>query len=211
MNGKDEGLQLWIDFSQKSVKYVPGDCEDLWNGMEMRGKTIASLLAMAKMDSPYEYRDWKNTNIRNFLYESLGSKDPTEYDVARVIACMVGDRFKCANSLNNIWYEFRDHRWHKLDDHIVELSKIWVNDAIKKYYEFWAKLSANRSANADNEVLAAQCTSQMERIGKIITKLKTLEFCDGVIKMCKIEMHDGNFLLNVVLKSSKITDPIICS
>ena len=51
-NGKDEGLQLWLDFSQKSNKFNRAECEDLWEDMQVRNKTLGSLLRMAKNDDP---------------------------------------------------------------------------------------------------------------------------------------------------------------
>jgi phage/plasmid-associated DNA primase len=195
MNGKEEGLHLWIDFSQKSSKYRNGECEELWNSMEMRNKTIGSLLAMARADNPQMYKQWKDTNINNFLYKSVLPGKSNEYDVAKVVECMSGDRFKCVDGKHDIWYEFRDHRWHQLDDNI-SIKKMLVEDVIQKYFEFSANLGLEaRDLNGMGEAeKAAKKMIEQGRAIVIIERLKSCGFHDKVIRMCKIYMYDGLFM-----------------
>ena len=86
--GCDEALEIWVEFSRRSAKFIEGECEELWGTMEMREKTIASLLSMAKNDSPDNYNAWKETNIRFFLWRSLYEQKPNEYDVAMGVSKM---------------------------------------------------------------------------------------------------------------------------
>lgn len=53
-------LNLWIDFSKKSSKYIEGECEFLWEKpLQPVAKpvTIATLKSWAKKDSPEEYQE----------------------------------------------------------------------------------------------------------------------------------------------------------
>ena len=50
--GCDKALDMWIEFSKRSEKFKEGKCEEEWDKMELRGKTIATLFFMAQQDSP---------------------------------------------------------------------------------------------------------------------------------------------------------------
>ena len=189
--GHEETLRMWIDFSQRSPKFKPGECEELWETMEMRDKTIGSLLFMAKADNPGLYKQWKDTNIRSFLYRCLSEPKPTEYDVAMVVVAMYKrDRFICADAKKDIWYEFRDHRWHLMDDNI-SLKNLLVEEVIDTFYSLKAEIAQQQIGASETE--RAKLELQEKRILAIISKLKTVKFHEQVIKMCKLKMYDSNF------------------
>jgi len=188
--GHSETLEMWIEFSQRSSNFKPGECEELWERMDLRDKTVGSLLMMAKNDNPTFYKQWKDTNVRNFIYRSLIEAKPTEFDIAMVVVTMYKDRFVCADAKKDTWYEFRDHRWHQMDDNIA-LKNLLVDEVIEKYYEFKAELAAQQ-VGAD-ESRRGKLELQEKRVIGIISKLKTVKFHEQVIKMCKLKMHDGNF------------------
>lgn len=50
-------LNLWIEFSKRSYKYKPGECERLWDKMNDEGLNKGSLHRWAKEDSPQAYID----------------------------------------------------------------------------------------------------------------------------------------------------------
>lgn len=182
--GHEEMLELWIEFSQKSPKFKPGECEELWERMEMRGKTIGSLLAMAKTDEPDLYKEWKSHNVYGYMRKSLREPKPTEYDVSLVFCEMFKDRFLCADSKKNLWYEFRDHRWREIDDSI-SIKKLLVEDIIEKYYELMSVITQN--ATEDRDIQIKKCMA-------MISKLKTVQFRDKVVESCKLNMYDPSFL-----------------
>ena len=39
----------------------------------------------------------------------------TEFDVAQVLYQLYKEKYVCASIKNNVWYEYRDHRWHEID------------------------------------------------------------------------------------------------
>lgn len=50
-------LDTWIEFSKKSSKFIPGDCEKRWQHMKSMsdGFSIGSLYKWAKDDDPYDF------------------------------------------------------------------------------------------------------------------------------------------------------------
>lgn len=205
--GCDEALEMWLDFSRRSTKYTDGKCEELWASMELRDKSIASLLAMAKMDSPNEYRAWKETNIRFYLWKSIQEPEPNEYDVAMVACKMYGDRFVCAEAKKNVWYEFSGHRWILMDDELT-LKGLLVEDVVEKYCELRKELNSDMGdieckmdcrEEGKNELKNEyqDRAEKKKRCSKIIRALKTCQFLNKVVTMCKLKMYDRNFLLKI--------------
>lgn len=210
-NGCDDALQMWIRFSLRSGNFVDGKCEEEWSQMEMRDKTVASILAMARHDSPDMYKEWKDTNINFLLWKSLNEQKPNEYDVAMVVCQMYGDRFLCADAKKDVWYEFRDHRWHQMDDGLA-LKKLFATDVLEKYSELKQsvhneigdlerKLDMIDDKKSDEYLdISSECQKKLDkrkRMTSIITALKTTVFHDKLMKMCKLEMYDADFLKKI--------------
>lgn len=207
--GCDDALNLWIDFSKRWPKFKDGECEELWGQMETRDKSIASLFYMAKHDSPNEYQKWKETQIRYDLWNSLYEAKPNEYDVSLVVCKMYGDRFICADAKKDIWYQFIDHRWRMMDDSI-SLKSLFVDEVLKKYVNLRQEIhndigdSERRLELGCSEDEVNDIKKDMENKAKkkkkctaIITALKTCTFHDKLLKMCKLKMHNSEFLKKI--------------
>jgi phage/plasmid-associated DNA primase len=204
--GSDECLEMWIDFSRRSSKFVEGECEERWESMEIKGKTIASLLAMAKTDSPNEYKAWKDTNIRFYLWASLQEPKPTEYDVGMVVTKMFGDKFICSNAKHNEWYYFEDHRWREMDNGI-QMKLLFVNEVIVEYVELQREINkeaadieykmglADKDSTTGMELAIEykKITMKKKKCTAVISELKTVKFHKKLIEMCQMNMHDPQF------------------
>lgn len=205
--GCDDALDLWIEFSQRSGKYVEGECENIWGTMELRDKTIASLLAMARVDSPDAYNAWKDTNVRFFLWKSLFESKPNEYDVSMVVAKMFGDKFICADAKHDVWYYFEDHRWRQMDCGI-QLRKLFVGEVLVKYCDILRELSdqikelecklgvtIDKDSPEMREMVLEHkdLCEKKKRCRAVMTALKTTSFHKKLLEMCQLEMHDALF------------------
>lgn len=191
--GCDEMLQIWIDFSRRSSKFVEGDCEERWAKMEMRDKTIGSLFAMARSDSPDAYKTWKDMNINTRILKSLYEAKPNEWDVAQVILKLYKDRFLCADAKKDVWYEFVGHRWQYMDDNVT-LRKLLATEVVDLYYGYKSVLSARQKTEVEER---EKLEAQEAKCCKIITALKECNFQEKLIKMCKVVFHDPTFLKKI--------------
>ena len=204
--GCEEALELWIDFSRRSSKFVDGECEKHWEKMEMRNKTIASLMAMAKKDSPEEYKQWKEHNIRGLMFESLESPKTNEYDICKIVSKLYQGRFICANSKKDKWYYYENHRWREMDDS-VSLKKTLLADLIPLFLNLskeindeignleYSKGLADRGSREEEELKAEieKKTTRKKRALKIVSELKTVSFIKKLVEMCKLEFHTPDF------------------
>lgn len=188
--GHEDALNMWIEFSQQSSKFEDGVCEEKWYQMEIRDKGMGSLMAMAKTDSPDQYKAWKDTNLRTFLHRSLYEKKPNEYDVCRVVCKMYEGRFICANPKKDEWYEFKQHRWREMN-RSISLKLLIVEEVTNIYYKFKKEIVDAQQNTTEEE--RSKLKHQQDRCDAIITALKTINFSDKVVEMCKLYMYDPLF------------------
>ena len=190
--GGNEGLSLWIDFSKRSSKYEEGECEILWGKMKQNTWHMGWLLKCARDDSPEDYNQWRNTGMDYLIKECLKEPKPTEWDVAQIFYKMYGDRFLCAEAKTQIWYEFRDHRWRKVDG-ILEAKKVLPMELINIFLEYAGKiLKQMKGADSAKKTILDQ---DLARCMAIKSALKTESFQNKVIKQCAIRCHNPEFML----------------
>jgi len=189
--GHEEALNLWIEFSQRSTNFQEGRCEEEWYKMELKNKTLGSLLYMAKSDSPNMYREWREDNIRYWIWESLKEARPAELDVAKVAYKMFEGKFICADAKKGIWYEFRDHRWREMNGD-VELKLVILEDVRQEYINYKVELARGEAESRGVE--RKECEEKEKRCIAIITALKSDSFVNRVVNLCKVYMHDSKFL-----------------
>lgn len=139
-------LPLWIEFSKKSKKYKAGECETLWHTMENRGLGLGSLHMWAREDNPEEYVNIMNTHLCDIL-ENCPS---TDHDVARVASIILKDRFICASSSGQSWYEFTGTFW-KEDKHAINMRKEFSTTVRNHSSKLLAKLAVRSSARTATE------------------------------------------------------------
>ncbi len=189
--GCEEALELFIDFSRRSDKFVEGECEEKWAKMEMKDKTIGSLFFMARSDSPDRYKEWKDTNIRTYLERSLFEAKPNEWDVAQVVHKLYRERFVCADAKHDLWYEFSGHRWRHMDDN-VPIRRLFAEELANIYIEFRIeKIKQQKGADDDKR---AESEGHAKKCGAIVTALKSDGFHKKLLNMCKLLFHDPLFM-----------------
>jgi phage/plasmid-associated DNA primase len=193
--GCDEALDMWIDFSKRSEKFIDGECERHWGGMKLCNKGLASLLYMARTDNPQMFDLWKGQNIDYLIdYSVVKNPKPNECDVSRVVYEMYKNRYVCADSKHNIWFEFHSHRWHTMDASI-KLGMKFCKEVTAKYYGYIAKLSDTLARNLTmDESERNLLQSKTKKAFAIIDALKTKSFHDKLLYFCKMEFNNQEFL-----------------
>lgn len=186
-------LDVWKFFSQQAAnKYSSDACNRAWEKMKPGNKTIRSLYAMAYSDNMPGFREWKDSLENDVVRKSLsGIKKTTESDVAYVVYSLYENRFICANSKTNTWFEFKNHRWVQLDDGIT-IRKIFFQELTEYYMQFSQKMRKLSSETSDGGnrklydefVLKAECVAH---------DLKGVTFQEKLMKICKYMFHDESF------------------
>lgn len=183
-------LNKWDEFSKKSPKYKPGECENLWNHMRITkgGLGTGTLYMWAKQDSPQEYDDIVRTNLKRLL---LDSRSGTHTDIARVVHEMFGKEYVCSSIKGRNWYEFRNHKWMYCDSATSLRSKL-SNEVWREYARASGDLH-HQASSRENQEDRDKLVDVAERLITVANKLKTTGFKDNVMRECAELFYQEKF------------------
>lgn len=186
---KNELLKVWIEFSKISPKFEDGTCEKMWSKFKDEGLTIASLYRWAKIDNPEKYKEIKHNEISQLLQESLSG---TNYDVAQVVYSMYKHQFTNASIKHNEWFEFKDHRWRKMEKGLNLRKKISNDIATeyKKLSQYYKNLLLNSSTDEDKKAIE----NKFKKCEEMIKNVKMTMFKEKVMTECSELFYDQKFL-----------------
>lgn len=173
-------LDTWIEFSKRSPKFEEGGCERVWNYMKDDGLNIGSLHLWAKEDNAEAYREIMKNDLFTLVSKSTTG---THTDIAAVVYQMYKYEYVCVSIKNNLWYEFRNHRWQTCDSGFSLRAKI-SNEVCKEYYNHSA-LWSHRAATENDEEQRKTFGEKSKKLSEIALKLKTTAFKDNIIKECR--------------------------
>jgi P4 family phage/plasmid primase-like protien len=185
-------LQAWIEFSKKcGPKFKEGECEKMWKTMKNPSTgnilTIRSLAYWAKQDDPKQYEAFNKEEFKNMMKRSL---DGNTYYLAKSVYSKYSDRFVCSSIKSNCWWEFRNHRWNRIEAGYtlkVLLSEDFANEYNKEIAEI--SLKATTISGMEREELQQRRT----RIDKIVEKLMNTTFKKVLMDECTSLFYDATF------------------
>lgn len=191
-NGGENGLALWLNFSSRCPeKFKESDCIALWDKM-VKGDppmTIGTLSYFAKEDNLVEYHKIINAYTDEYIKQSL---EGSHNDLAKACFERFGTEFVCASISQNVWYQYNNHRWMKIEEGVFLRQKL-SEDIVKlfdnKKNEMHLKISKSNS-EADKNMYNAQ----IKQIQKMINSLKSAPFKTNVMKECKDVFYNRDFL-----------------
>ena len=195
-NTDDSLLSVWIDFSTKSKKFKKasdgnGDCNKFWKQFKTPSTgsllTIRSLAYWAKEDNPKEYEIYEREEFKNTLRKSL---DKSTFSLAKAFYTKFSDRFVCSSSKTNLWWEFKDHRWNRVEDAYtikILLSEDFANEYNKEICEM--TMQATKVSGMEKEEIQQKLT----RICGIVEKLMNIVHKKNIIEDAKTLFYDPKF------------------
>jgi P4 family phage/plasmid primase-like protien len=185
-------LSAWIDFSKKcSKKFKDGECEKAWRTMKNPSTgnllTIRSLAFWAKQDDPKQYEAFNKEEFKNIMNKSLSGNT---YFLAKSIHAKYSDRYICSSIKNNIWWEFRNHKWIRIDEGYtlkMHLSEDFANEYNKEISEI--SIMITKTTGINREELIRRRSS----LESIVEKLMNNTFKKTLMDECKALFYDDLF------------------
>lgn len=181
-------LDKWIEFSKRSKKFKNGECDTMWKAMRDEGYTIRTLMLWAKEDSPTEYDIFCKELFNNILKKNAPNNT---FGVAEALHFEYFDRFVCVNVKDNLWYEFRDHKWKQCPDGgslIMLMSRHFSNKYISEANKY-NNLAINAQGGDKKRFLDESTT-----YAKIAAGLMDINFKGRILKEAKYIFYDSKFL-----------------
>jgi P4 family phage/plasmid primase-like protien len=134
----------------------------------------------------------KEDKIKDLLTKGING---SHNSVAKLLMEKYKYIYKCASIDKKIWYEFRNHRWIKIDS-AYTLRNIISDELFDQYRQLqdtlYEKVKLEKDENEKERLLGKTVT-----IGKLLPKLENASFKDGVIKECSYVAYDPHFLRNM--------------
>lgn len=211
--GSSEGFDLWNDFSSKTSKincYSETECLYQWNKMKdehNNPKTIASLYHYAKADSPEEYKKLQTVKHEALIQNAFLNKG--HYSLASWLYEHYKDEFVCASIEKNIWYQFKEHRWH-LTSQGIELKKKISNHLRNEVMIFRQKTCMemsrmqpeehydsdddNNEKKSNKSKKEKDIQEELKSINQLLGKLEENSFKNGIMKECQELFYKEDFL-----------------
>jgi phage/plasmid-associated DNA primase len=198
--GCEEGLDLWIEFSMRSTeKFEEGVCEKLWNRMDMRGKTIGSLIRMLQEDAPEKFGQWQSGRITNKL-NAFGYQQSTPQKLANLFVGMYKHKYVHVGGKGDMWYEFRDHRWRKIVN-AISVKRTFAKDIkslfVKHLKNIKREEAQNEESDANGDPKKKKQVTASQRIATVIRDLEFPKTINQAVEMCKLDLHDPEFVLKL--------------
>jgi len=173
-------LEKWIEFSKSSVKYTEGECERFWNMMRDDGLGIGTLCMWARQDNLTAYNALMDQDLNALI---LKSKSETHYDIAKVVHFIFRYDYVCVSIKNNMWYEFKNHRWVNCDCAFSLRQKISTH-IVSLYMKAITALSQKAATELD-EAVQKVYMEDVKKMNSIALKLKQSPFKDNIVKECR--------------------------
>lgn len=179
-------LDTWIDFSKKSKKFMEGECEKMWNYMKENGLGVGTLHMWAKQDDPEQFKIIQKQDLASLI---LTSKNETHHDVAKVVHHMFKYEYVCVAIKQNLWYEFKNHRWVSCDSGHTLSFRI-STDVCSEYLSqaaYW-----NQKA-ADDQNEQERYAEIGKKFNSIALKLRNINYKNNILNECKTLFYIQRF------------------
>lgn len=210
--GDDEGLSLWLEFSERSDKYNEAECICIWNSMVENSYTIKTIQYFAKVDSPEEYNILCKKKSDDLLNRTV---EGGHNDLAKMMFNEYSNEF-VYSTYNSQWYMFKDHVWSvfkscydlrerisnnngaiicQINDHIVEsqkkLKRMGVDPSAKK--RRGNRDDEENEEDEEDEKEIERLRNKISALTKLIKQCKNAAFKNCVMKECEEVFRNDYF------------------
>ena len=187
----------WLKFSSQSSEFSWTDVSDLYDQWcefetDKDGLTYKSILYWAKNDAPRDkYDEIRTSTVDHFIEESL--KGATEFDLANVLHQLYKDRFICVSIKNNIWYEFKNHKWSEIDS--GNTLRLAISKEMHQRYTVKIQGCVDQMcALSDDDPNKEKIHKKTQILNDISKMLKRTNHKNNIMREARELFYDSNFL-----------------
>jgi P4 family phage/plasmid primase-like protien len=187
-NGCNEALELWIEFSSRDEdKFDENECISAWEKMTLKDMSIASLHYYAKLDNEQLYKQYKKDRTFDLINQSC---EGSHYDIAKILYFEYSTEFVCASTTNNIWYQFKNHKWEEIEGGVYLRENI--SKEIADIYGKYGAMLFEKCAKAD-KIEETIYQNSINRTKKMVANLKNSSYKNSVMQEAREIFYDRNF------------------
>jgi P4 family phage/plasmid primase-like protien len=123
---------------------------------------------------------------------TISTNGATEYDLANVLYKLFQDRFVCINIKNNIWYEFKNHRWIEIDSGCY-LRTLISTDVHSIYRDKISQSVNEMNSFAEDDPRWKKYRSRTHTLANIAIILKSTSKKQNIMREAKDLFYDPEF------------------
>jgi len=184
-------LEVWIDFSRLSSKFLEGECEKQWDNMRIDTMGMGTLRWWARQDNNQKYQELIDSSVSALLDQCINSSG-AHFDVAKVVHALYKDKYRF--TVKDTWYTFIDnkHRWVRTREGL-KLRLILSCDVCQKFMErstYWNQESTKPGVE---ELARSNYMAKSKMGNEICLKLKSAGYKNSVMTECKGLFTDEKF------------------
>jgi P4 family phage/plasmid primase-like protien len=187
----------WLKLSSQSSSFSWADVSELYDQWcdfetDKDGLTYKSILYWAKNDAPRDkYNEIRTSTVDHFIEESL--KGATEFDLANVLLQLYKDRFICVSIKNNIWYEFKNHKWSEIDS--GNTLRLAISKEMHQRYTLKIQECVDQMcALSDDDPNKEKIHKKTQILSDIAKMLKRTNNKNNIMREARELFYDSNFL-----------------
>jgi hypothetical protein len=144
-NISTELLNRWIVFCKKDTQYDVGDCDDIWDEIDDHTNSpgFPSLHLWAQHDNHVKYirfrseqiaKKIKSANCQTETYDEHENEPIIIADIGKIIYGAYKYKYKYTQLEDDIWYEFKNHKWIKTNHQA--LKNTVITEVFNEYLKF---------------------------------------------------------------------------
>lgn len=177
-----------FDWSNVSELY------DMWKEFDFDnpdGLSYRSIMYWSKNDARDKFQKIHDETIDHFVEESI--KTSTEFDLATVLYHIFKDRFVCASIKNNIWYEYRNLRWHEIDS--GSTLRLLISKDMHQIYVDKTVIATSQLQQCDcTDANYEQVRKRSAKLADVAFTLKKTQWKNNIMKEAKELFFDKDFI-----------------
>jgi len=170
---------------------------DMWNNFDIGKNKLSnrSIIYWCKNDARDKYDEIRLNTTDYFIEQSISAAEITEVDLAMVLYSICKDNYVCTNIKNNIWYQYKGHKWHENEtgrDLRMIISKKMYKMYFIKIRDLQEKLS---TLDSDNDNIQFQkIKKSLKKITEICTNLKRTPWRNNIMRESRDLFYDNLFI-----------------
>ena len=198
LKNKNKKLFLtWLKLSSRSNEFnwfEVAKFYDMWKSFDENnpdGLSERSIMYWLKNENIVKYNEIRKETISFYVEQTIDKS--TDFDIAIVLYQLFKDRFVCISNKNNIWYEYKNHKWFECDSGNTLRTKISTD-----LYDIYQNKSQalieilNKTDNTNDchEKLLIKCN----KVSDICVLLKKTNPKNNIMKEAKDIFYNKDFL-----------------
>lgn len=189
--GDQDGFSLWLEFSERSLKFDEAGCIYTWNSIRESKFTIGTLMYFAKQDNPELYSQHVKTKSNNILKETI--LNGGHNDFARLLYNEYETEFVCTSIQTKTWFQFKNHIWKEdeMGTHLRERISA-PNGIILQKLKSTISTIGDKMAEEDSDAIK-DMQQKLKKAGDIIRGCKSAPTKDNIMKEAREVFYNPNF------------------